>query len=341
MKPLRAALFIILHFSFFISFVSCQQSSTDSPIRIIFDTDMGNDIDDAEALALLHTYIDDGQIDLLGICLNKEGELTSRFVDIMNTFYGHTDIPLGRARNNGGDGTNPVDAYTGKVCALTASDGTPLFPTTGIDYDALPDGHMLYRQLLATQPDHSVVVVSVGFLTNLARLLDTPADDYSPLTGKELVARKVKYLSIMAGRFRDEVPEYNVMINIPAAKKIFEEWPAPIVSMPWELGEVVRYPVKSMENDYDWTPAHPLKEAYIRYQTMPYSNWMFDPTAVIYAVEGETLYTSSDPGTITVDDAGITRFTPDPNGRHSYTTLTPEQAQALIDYSVARLTRQK
>lgn len=322
-----------------LTFAGCgRNTGAGQRINVIFDTDIGNDIDDAEALALLNRYIDEGRINLLGICLNKEGEKTARYVDIMNTFYGHTDIPMARARNNGGDGEDPADRYTGKVCDLTKEDGSPLFATTGVDYENLPNGEILYRKLLAAQPDNSVTIISVGFLTNLARLLDTPADEYSPLTGKELVEKKVKLLSIMAGRFIDEVPEYNVVINIPPAKKIFEEWPTRIASLPWELGEVVRYPAASIEKDYSWVAAHPFKEAYVRYGDMPYDNWMFDPTAVIYAVEGENLFTSSEPGTISVDDEGVTRFIPSPDGKHVHISLTPEQARALIDYSVRKLT---
>ena len=97
----------------------------------------------------------------------KEGEQTARYVDIMNSFYGHTGIPMARARDNGGDGTEIEEAYTSQVCALTAEDGTPIFATAGVDYENLPDGHILYRKLLSEQPDSSVVIVSVGFLTNL------------------------------------------------------------------------------------------------------------------------------------------------------------------------------
>lgn len=320
--------------------IGCAQTETSADVcNVIFDTDIGNDIDDTEALALFHHYMDEGRVNLLGICLNKEGEKTARFVDIVNTFYGHTGIPMARARNNGGDGSPADERYTGQVCDMTAEDGTPLFPTTGVDYENLPDGHILYRKLLASQPDNSVTIVSVGFLTNLARLLDTPADEYSPLTGKELVEKKVKELSIMAGRFMDSNPEYNVVVNIPASQKLFSEWPGTIVSLPWELVLDIRYPAESIENDFGWTEAHPLKEAYIRYQQMPYDNMMFDPTAVVYAIEGGDMFTSSGPGTISVDDNGVTTFTPDPEGKHSYMMVTDEQAQAVKAYFVDYLTR--
>ena len=320
--------------------IGCAQTQTSNDVvNVIFDTDIGNDIDDAEALALFHHYMDEGRVNLLGICLNKEGEKTARYVDIMNTFYGHTGIPMARARNNGGDGAPAAERYTGQVCDMTAEDGTPLFPTTGVDYESLPDGEILYRKLLASQPDKSVTVISVGFLTNLARLLDTPADEYSPLTGKELVEKKVKELSIMAGRFSETIPEFNVMYNIPAAQKIFNEWPSEIVCLPWELVLDIRYPAESIENDFNWIVAHPLKEAYIRWCDMPFDNMMYDPTAVVYGVEGGDMFTTSGPGTVTVDDEGVTRFTPDENGRHSYMMVTDEQAAAVRAYFVDYLTR--
>jgi len=45
----------------------------------------------------------------------------------------------------------------------------------------------LLREVLAGQPDRSVVIVQVGFSTNMARLLDSEPDQYSALTGHELV----------------------------------------------------------------------------------------------------------------------------------------------------------
>lgn len=324
-----------------LSLAACKQQdvTAEQRINIIFDTDIGNDIDDTEALCLLNRYIDLGKINLLGICLNKEGENTAKFIDIVNTFYGHADmIPVGRARDNGGDGTDQETNYAGQTVRLTAEDGSPLFKTTGIGYENLPDSHLLYRKLLAEAEDNSVVVVSVGFLTNLARLLDTPGDEFSPLTGKELIGKKVKMLSIMAGRFIDDEPEYNVRINIPAAKKLFTEWPGEIVCSPWEIGEIVRYPAGSIENDFEWAGAHPLKESYIRYGEMPYDNWMFDPTAVLFAVEGDSMCTLTEPGTITVSDEGVTTFTADPAGKHRYFTVNGEQAQAMIAYFKENLT---
>ena len=43
----------------------------DDRLRVIFETDIGNDIDDALALDMLYKYMDQGRIDLLAVMLNK------------------------------------------------------------------------------------------------------------------------------------------------------------------------------------------------------------------------------------------------------------------------------
>ncbi len=332
----------IISIAAILSAVGCKTATeqVQPACNIIFDTDIGNDIDDAEALVLLNQYLDEKRINLLGICLNKHKDLTAKYVDIVNTWYGHPDIPIGIIRHDFNSGEPAEERYTGLVAQMTKEDGSPLFATTLKEYSSLPLSHKLYRKLLAAQPDNSVTVVSVGFLTNLSLLMDTPADEYSPLTGMELIQKKVKSLVLMAGRFTEpNYPEFNVIFDIPAAQKIIDNWPGEIVLSPWEIGEAVRYPAESIENDYNWTPAHPFKEAYIRYGDMPYDNYAFDPTAVVYAVEGSDYFTVSPAGKVTVDDEGFTTFSPSEDGRHYYLSVTQDQAAALREYFVNYLTR--
>lgn len=61
--------------------------------KIILETDIGNDVDDALALDMLYKYLDAGDIDLLGITINKEGTYPAEYTDIMNTWYGYPQIP--------------------------------------------------------------------------------------------------------------------------------------------------------------------------------------------------------------------------------------------------------
>ena len=78
--------------------VSCNSAAdpnADGRIKIILETDIGKDVDDALAMDMLHKYIDAGTIDVLAIMINKNGEASAEFTDIQNTWYGHSDIPIG------------------------------------------------------------------------------------------------------------------------------------------------------------------------------------------------------------------------------------------------------
>ena len=185
--------------------VRAQQTPA-APLRVIFDTDMGNDVDDPLALDMLYKAVDRGEITLLGILSSKDTEFSPRYIDMMNTWYGYPEIPVGRVR----DGVVlKRDDYARAVCE------SGLFPRSRRDRD-YGDPVTLYRRLLAESPDSSVVVVSVGFSTNLGRLLESWGDKYSPLDGIELVKRKVKFCSVMGGSFGDKPrAEYNI-VNVSA-----------------------------------------------------------------------------------------------------------------------------
>src|SRR5580704_2265059 len=147
------------------------------PLPIIFDTDVGNDVDDVLALGMIHALQSRGACNLLAVTVTKDHELAGPFADMVNTFYGRPKIPVGVVRNG-------ATRDEGKFLGM-ARDGS-LYPHALKKSADAPDAVVLLRKVLASQPDSSVVIVQVGFATNLARLLDTPADSTSPLTGKEL-----------------------------------------------------------------------------------------------------------------------------------------------------------
>lgn len=309
-------------------------------LKVIFETDIGNDIDDALALDMLYKYLDAGDIELLAIMINKEGAQPPEFTDIMNSWYGYPDIPIGII-HNGVECEHDATNYTQCVSVMENANGEPKFQRSLNDYTTLPEAHLLYRELLAQQPDHSVTIVSVGFSTNLVRLLDTPVDEFSKLTGQELVARKVKLLCTMAGCFNNpEWFEYNVVKDIPAAKKVFSEWPTVLVTSPFEVGMAIHYPGNSIENDFTWAAEHPLVEAYKCYQEMPYDRPTWDLTSVLYAVEGPSYFNVSGPGIIEVSDQGTTLFTPEGNGNRYYLSVDSLQAEQIKQRFIQLITQQ-
>lgn len=294
------------------------------PVRIIFDTDMGNDVDDALALAELHAFESRGEARLLAVTITKDNRWAPVFVDLLNTFYGRPDIPVGMVKG----GKTPDDGnYTRAVASMITAQGAVLYKRHLTPGSEFPDAVLLLRRTLAAQPDGTVVIVQVGFSTNLARLLDSGPDDFSPLTGRDLVARKVRLLSVMAGDFRAaHRPEYNITNDIPAARKLFREWPGAIVTSGFDIGESIKYPARNIDVDFRALKNHPLADAYRAYKPMPYDEPLWDPTAVLYAVRPDDGYFGTSPaGNIAVDEKGVTSFTPTPSGMRRYLTVDDVQ----------------
>jgi len=186
----------------------------------------------------------------------------------------------------------------------------------------------LLRRLLSAEKDGSVVIVQVGFSTNLARLLDAPAD-------VELVRRKVRLLSVMAGNFAQPKAEFNVQKDTAAARKLFDQWPGPIVASGFEIGEAMKFPATRIERDFSWTPDHPVVDAYRAYMKMPYDRQTWDLTAVLYALRpGGGYFDLSAPGKIASDDTGRTSFRPDAAGTHRYLVLTEAQRARTLECMV-------
>jgi len=296
------------------------------PVDVIFDTDMGNDVDDALALGLLHALANRCECRPLAVTISNDAPLAAPFTDAVNTFYGRGEIPIGTIRG----GPPPVaDRYL--RLARQEDDGRLRYPHDLESNAAAPEATGLLRRILAARPDGSVVVVQVGFSSNLARLLDSPPDAVSPLCGRDLVAAKVRLLSLMAGSFQPidgkRHLEFNVVKDIPAARRVAEGWPTPVVWSGFEIGMAIPYPAASIERDYGYVTHHPLAEAYIAYRPPPHARPTFDLTSVLQAVRPDRGYFSlSEPGRVIVEADGGTRFEPAADGNHRFLLVSPEQA---------------
>lgn len=283
------------------------KAKMDRAINVIFDTDMGNDTDDAMALAMLHSLQSRGLVNLLGITSTKDDPRSAAYLDAFNTFYGRPDIPIGTVRN----GVNPEMKDFLKFAAEYPHD-----LKSGQDAErAMP----FLRKLLVDQPDQSVTLIQVGFFTNFARLVETEPDDISPLTGMELVQKKVKALYVMAGAFQtvhhnNRYREYNVTKHLEPAKRLTENWPTPVFWSGFEIGFAATYPWQSIDEDFESFDRHILKESYIAYAPeIPHDRPTWDLTAVLQAVYPERGYFDLSPkGTVNMHEDGMTFFRPDP-----------------------------
>ena len=194
------------------------------PLNIIFDTDLNGDCDDVGALFVLHGAVERGEAKLLATMGNASSATIAPALDAINIWFGRPEIAVGTLKDKG---FNDNWSYTDWIGARYPR----RFPTSS-DY---PDAVTLYRQILAKQPDHSVTVLAVGPLRNLANLLKSKGDAASPLDGPALIAKKVKELGVMGGKYwpndskHEKDLEANFMSDPPSTALVCAAWPTPVL----------------------------------------------------------------------------------------------------------------
>ena len=293
--------------------------------KIILETDIGNDIDDVLALMMLHTLMSQECCEILGISINKSNYYSAVFTDIINSFYQRPEIPVGYVRNGyctyDGDFTRQISQKK-QGCYYK-------YPRMCESESYFYESISLLRKLLSENPDDSVVIVSIGLLTNLAGLLKSRPDEYSDLAGYNLVQKKVKSVSCMGGDFSEKslslpgagLAEFNIIEDLEATKYFIDNWPGEIVFSGFEIGSKILYPVESILKDFSWRPDHPGVEAYKIFKPMPYDRPTWDLTAVLQAVFPGKYFNVSDNGVVTLNKRGVTGFECISSGKNKYLIL--------------------
>lgn len=206
--------------------------------RVIFDTDMGSDCDDAGALAVLHALADAGELEILGVIFssgrNRYGVGTC---DAINTYYGRGDLPLGQYQ--GTDVGDPRDSYTKRIATDTRLFGHDVV-------DQAPDLVAVYRSLLESQPDGRVTICTVGHPHGLVHLLRDPR-------GNALVRAKVdRWVAMGLGGWN-----FEAMGMARYFQELLDKWPRPFYVSPAGAD------IKTGHRLLPKTPAsNPVREAY-------------------------------------------------------------------------------
>ncbi len=296
----------------FICLLACQpkqEGLNTEPLKIIFDSDFGPDYDDVGALTILHAMADSGKVEILATMTSNRYKLTGPGMDVLNTYYGRPDLPMGAPKGRGveiADWQHWLDSLVAKYPCDVQSTGQ------------LPDAVTEYRRILVQQPDTSVTIVSVGFLTNLAGLLQSAPDSLSPLPGRDLVKQKVKKLVSMAGAF-PEGSEYNVHTDSTASVTVFENWPTPVLLSGVEIGSDIRTGLRLIDSDLQ---DHPAKDVYRISIPMAKEDHLgrmsWDQTAVLIAVYSPGKFFETMRGRMVVKENGSNSWIDDPKGNHYY-----------------------
>lgn len=308
------------------------------PVKVIFDTDMAEDVDDVGALGILNAMADAGEVEILACGISAPNEYAGPTVDAINTFYGRSDIPIGQPRNFKKDYPNPDKKYV-----TPTNYGHKIaenFPHDLIRTGEAEDAVQLYRRVLAAQPDHSVKIITVGFLTNLENLLNSQPDQYSKLTGEKLVAQKVSQWVCMGGGFPGPAYEYNLMMDTTASVRVINDWPTPVVFSGFEIGQKVFAGNALAAKPETW----PTRMGYQWYwkgkENLNRESW--DLTTVLYAVRGEQDYWDlSEPGKCLMHfgiPRGQNEWIPYEKGNHRYLIqkMDPVKLGAVLDELLTR-----
>ena len=277
-------------------------------VPLVIDTDLFSSAADVGALATAFGLQLRGEARVLAIGVNSRTSRPAvatdswRCVAAITQFYGSGSVPIGTALPN--DGTEvSIPDFVGP-CASLAASSTPA-PASAVE---------VFRRALAGQADGTVVMVEIGYLQNLAALLDSLPDAISPLGGRDLVAAKVRQLVVMGGGYPSRPGENNLVGDPAAAAHVASAWPTKLVWSGYEVGDLVHvgdtlatsHPVGS-----------PVRTAYLAF--VGPGNWYYsyDLTAIYHAVRpDDALLREIGPGTNVVDATGGNVFSLGAGNQH-------------------------
>ncbi len=281
------------------------------PRAVILDTDIGPDCDDVGALALLVSYAKEYGFPILGVCNCTSNAAGTGTVDAILRFC-HYPVPLLAQWDRPGfmDGADccKYNTYIASRFSADYANGT-LQAESPVSF---------YRRLLANAEDHAVTIISIGMFNCLAALLQSEADAYSPLSGKELVQKKVDSMVSMAALL-PQGREFNIICDPDAARTVFAEWPTPIYLSHFEIGFSFKTGFSGISEEPEMQN-NPIYKSYELYTNGICQNCSFDLTAVQFAVLGEDkLYHVDAPGRLDFykelpSTCDATIFVPDTNG---------------------------
>jgi hypothetical protein len=291
-------------------------------IGAVFDTSF-NAIDDALAMALLFGLEGKKDLRVVSTSVSRANLKAAMYCDIVGRFYagavsgaigfGGRTLPVGMPYTSKLTSDEPFFAVP---VAEPGPDGKPLYTTEIKRPEDTADANIVIRNSLTAQYDGNALIVTAGPLTNIADLLALGG-------ARDLISRKVKMLVVYSA-------QPHMQTDLPAAKKVFADWPTPIVAVGPEVSDGIVYPGSSIAKDFDWSKDHPIVDAYRANKPMPYDAPTGSMAAVLYAARPqENFFKVSDSGTVTVDSDGRTKFTASATGKHKILSADPEQHERI------------
>ena len=281
---MRQTLWIFLLFLSLAPFC-CPQNST--PEKIIIDTDIGDDVDDAFAVALA---LRSPELQILGITTAfGDTETRAKLLDRLLGETGHSDIPVGIGIHT------QATSFTQRAYAEAGHFARTTHPQA-VDF---------ILDQIRKNPG-KITLVGIGPLVNIGALIDRDKETF----------RKLRRVVLMGGsvyrgygdQHRPPEPEWNIDRDPASAKALFTSG-VPIVMLPLDSTQIQ---LGSAQREQIFAFGSPLTDQL----TLLYHQWgqktptLFDPMTIAFLVNPSLCPVQ--PMHIRIDDKGFTRPEPGP-----------------------------
>ncbi len=289
--------------------------------KIILDTDLGGDCDDAAAIALLNKFHNAGLVNVECMLYSNSFKKGARLTDAINEYYGNS-FEIGILKQN------ELHIHYGVPFAERVLDC--LGKNDEKDYG---DANDLLYEKLKNAANGSVTVICIGQLRNIANFLKC---DFGEISGQVLFNEKVERLVIMGGNFSQTekyfsfcgakmLGEYNFITDLSSVFTVIETVKVPTYYSDFTVGlDVLTLGALSERCD----PQNPVSLCYKFFQNGPRYSW--DPLTTLFGVFGENDYFSTKKGRVFVDKNGKSTFEESENA-NSYVVALKKSNKETVD----------
>src|SRR5215471_17281460 len=255
--------------------------------KVIIDTDIGDDIDDAFAVALA---LGGPEFKILGITTTfGDTEMRAKLLDRLLGEAGRGDIPVAA-----GPSTPPKTKFTQLRYAQGGHFAKPTHP------DAIA---FLLDQI--RQHPGEITLIGIGPLVNVGAAIDKEPETFRKLKRVVIMGGSIRrgYGDVGYGPPHGPTPEWNIMNDIPSAQKLFAAG-VPLFVMPLDSTQLK---LETANRKLLFSQGTPITDAL----TLLYHEWgqetptLFDPMTIAFMIKPELCPIV--PMNIRVDDAGFTR----------------------------------
>lgn len=292
--------------------------------KLIIDTDLGFDCDDAGALAFANILHNEGAVSLLAVTHSVNRQIGAAAVCEVNAYYGNPHIPVGVAARYAIDVDRFFEEFYAKFRCADSFPGWGEKPSfyklfkalhAGPDIPAFPAAADVIEQVLLQSEDAGVTFVCIGQANNIADMLEDIPVEAGGMTRRELFFKKVSRVVIMCGRFIDyeeDYPigdlywkgEFNVLLDIRSAQKLFAQTQLPVYVLDFDQGEGV-LAGSGLQEQAD----NPVRQMYLAHGGTQADLPAWDIMTVMFASGAfEDMFTLSGRGCVAIDDNGKSVF---------------------------------